>query len=266
MDIQRLEHNDIHLITELLPPDWETIIPVLESYTKMNFCFSIKVTMGKKIVGVGTTIMHKDTAWLSNIIVHPDYRNQGIGKTITQTLVKESNAKYCDTIYLLATDLGEPVYKKSGFETETEYLFFKREKAIETFPDCENIIGFTDIFRNQILNLDRQASGEDRKSQLEQHLSKGFIYLHDNEVKGFYLPTLGDGLIIATTTSAGQELMRLRLTSKDFAAFPIDNTGAIAFINQNGFKKVRREKRMRFGKRRHWHPADLYNRIGGNLG
>ncbi len=265
MDIQTLEHSDINLIIDLQPTGWE-IIPSFDFYTLSDFCFPIKVTIDKKIVGIGTTTIHNDIAWLAHIIVHPDYRNQSIGKLITQTLVEISNSKLCDTIYLLATDLGEPVYKKVGFETETDYLYFKGEKTIGTYTKTENIVAFNSDFKKQISNLDRQVSGEDRMFQLEQHLSSGFVYSQDNEVKGFYLPTLGDGLIIASTNSAGQELMKLRLTSKDFAAFPIDNVSSTEFMHQNNFKEVRREKRMRLGKKRNWQPTNIYNRIGGNLG
>lgn len=127
MDIQNLEHIDINFISDLLPIGWEGVIPTIDSYININFCFPIKVSIDNKIVGIGTTIIHNETAWLAHIIVHPDYRNQRIGKIITQTLVDNSYSKDCETIYLLATELGEPVYKKIGFETETEYIVFKRE-------------------------------------------------------------------------------------------------------------------------------------------
>jgi len=266
MDIEKLEHNDINLIFDLLPIGWESVIPTIEFYTKTNFCFPIKATIDSKIVGIGTTIIHNETAWLAHIIVHADYRNQSIGKIITQTLVDNSYTKGCETIYLLATELGEPVYKKIGFETDTEYIVFKREVTNDSFKNTENIVPFNNDFKNQILNLDKQVSGEDRILLLEQHLSDGFLYVQDNETQGFYLPNLGDGLIIANTNSAGQELMKLRLKLKDFAAFPIDNIGATEFMRQNNFNEVRKEKRMRLGKERNWEPKNIYNRIGGNLG
>lgn len=266
MDIQNLEHIDINFISDLLPIGWEGVIPTIDSYININFCFPIKVSIDNKIVGIGTTIIHNETAWLAHIIVHPDYRNQRIGKIITQTLVDNSYSKDCETIYLLATELGEPVYKKIGFETETEYIVFKREGTNETFKNPENILAINNDFKKQILDLDRQVSGEDRILLFEQHLSDGFLYLQDNEVQGFYLPNLGDGLIIATTNSAGQELIKLRLKSKDFAAFPIDNVSATKFMRQNKFNEVRTQKRMRLGKKRNWQPKNIYNRIGGNLG
>ena len=266
MDIQTLENRDIHLITSLQPPGWQDIIPTIKFYTNSTFCFPIKVTIGNKIIGIGTTIVHADTAWLAHIIVHPDNRNQGIGKLITQTLVDSSQTKNCDTIYLLATDLGEPVYREIGFETETEYLFFKDLKPGGSWMTSKNIVSFTDNFKTQITNLDRYISGEDRFLQLDQHLTNAFVYLQNNIVEGFYLPTFGEGLIAANSNAAGHELMKLRLTTKDNAAFPIDNLSAAEFMYQNNFKEFKTAKRMRLGKKRIWKPKNIYNRIGGNLG
>ncbi|MEZ4888140.1 MAG: GNAT family N-acetyltransferase [Chitinophagales bacterium] len=266
MDIQNLEHNDINFISDLLPIGWEDVLPIIASYTNTKFCFPIKASIDKKIVGIGTAIIHTKTAWLAHIIVHRDYRNQGIGTIITQTLVETSYSKGCETINLLATELGEPIYKKIGFEIETEYLIFRCEGANEAFENSENIVAINGDFKKQILDLDRKVSDENRILLLEPHLSNGFVYLQDNEVKGFYLPNLGHGLIIATTSSAGQELMKLRLKSKDFNAFPIDNLSARELMRQNNFNEFRIEKRMRLGKKRNWQPQNIYAIIGGNLG
>lgn len=266
MDIRTLEQNDLNLLTDLIPPGWDAIMPALEFCTSSDFCFPVKITIDQKIVGIGTTTIHNDVAWLAHIIVHPDYRNQSIGRVITHTLMEISNTNRCDTIYLLATELGEPVYKKAGFETETEYVYFKGIKMLAGSMYSEHILPFSNDFKTQISALDRHISGEDRMIQLEPYLSTGFVFVKDNEVEGFYLPALGDGLIVATTFPAGQALMELRLTSKDFAAFPIDNITAAAYMQQHNFKKVRSEKRMRSGKPRDWQPENLYNRIGGNLG
>ncbi len=266
MDIQPLEHSDLNLITDLIPPGWDTALPAIQFYTTSDFCFPIKVTMDNKMVGTGTSIIHHDVAWLAHILVHHDYRNQGIGQLITKTLVEIANSKSCYTIYLLATELGEPVYTKVGFESETEYVTYKGEMQNDALVDGENIVAYTGNLKKQISNLDRQVSGEDRMFHLEAHLSSGFVFLQENLVHGFYLPTLGDGLIIATSSAAGQALMRLRMTMKDFAVFPIDNVSATNFIQQYPFTEVRRQKRMRFGLKRNWQPAHIFNRIGGNLG
>ncbi|MFZ1320357.1 MAG: GNAT family N-acetyltransferase [Ignavibacteria bacterium] len=266
MDIQNLKQTDIKFIHDLLPFGWEDVVSIIDWYTHTSFCYPIKVCIDKKIIGVGAAIIHNKSAWLAHIIVHADFRKQGIGKKITETLVDTSHSKGCETIYLLATDLGEPVYRKIGFEIETEYMIYKCEAVSGLFKGNENIVAISSQFKKQILDLDRQASGEDRILVLEQHLSDGFLFLKDNEVQGFYMPNLGNGLIIASTDMAGVELMKLRFQSKDFAAFPIENLKGTEFMKQNNFKEDRSEKRMRLGKKRNWQPQNIYNSIGGNLG
>jgi len=266
MDIHPLAHSDISSVHAMLPFGWEDSVPIIDAYITTPYCFPIKVTVGGSMVGMGVAILHTDTAWLAHILVHPAHRNRGIGKTITETLVESAYSKGCETIYLLATELGEPVYRSIGFETETEYPIYTCKGMTRPFTDSEHIVPITDAYKEQVLNLDRQATGEDRMLVLNPHLSNGLIYLRDNEVQGFYLPALRHGLIIASTNEAGQELMRLRLQSNDSASFPMDNTSAIAFMQQHGFPENRREKRMRLGKKRTWHPERIYGMIGGNLG
>ncbi|MEO6288778.1 MAG: GNAT family N-acetyltransferase [Ginsengibacter sp.] len=236
------------------------------TFTQNLLFVPIKLIVDEKIAGIGTAINNNDVAWLGHIIVHPDSRNQGIGKLITQFLVDISQAKNCGTIYLIATDLGEPVYKKIGFETETEYLFFKDIKPNQSWTTSKNIIAFTNDFRSQIANLDKRVSGEDRLINLAQYLEGGFVYQENNIVEGFYLPALGEGLIIANTNLPGQELMKFRLATRDDAVFPVDNLSATELMRQYNLKEFRRAKRMRLGTKRTWQPASIYNRIGGHLG
>lgn len=264
MDIKPLEQSDVPLVFELQPPGWD-IKSILDFYTKADFCYPVKVMIDDKIIGIGTTITHTDVAWLAHIIVHDQYRNQGIGRLITETLMEEADAERCETIYLLATEMGEPVYTKLGFEAETEYVSFKGTKITDA-PADDNIVPYRGDFANQILKMDRQVSGEDRMFHLEQSLSDGHLYLQGDNVTGYYLPAFGDGLIIAGTVQAGEALMRLRLTTRDFAVFPKENEYATSLMLKNNFTLFRTQKRMRLGKKRDWQPANIYNRIGGNLG
>lgn len=265
MNIETLEHGDLPLIAALQPEGWD-IISTIESYLTIDFCFPIKVTIENRIAGIGTTIIHNDVAWLAHIIVHPDFRNRGIGKFITESLVEIAKANHCDTIYLIATELGEPIYKKIGFEAETEYLSFKGEKINEASSKTENIVAIQSDFVQQISILDRKVSGEDRMFHLEPFLEGGFVYVKNDNILGYYLPSFGDGLIIANNHTAGIELMMLRLTTRDFAVFPQENVHATALMHQHHFAVFRTQKRMRLGQKRDWVPTNIYNRIGGNLG
>lgn len=266
MDIQPLLFTDLNEVAELKPADWPDIITPIKFYTTTIFCFPLKAMIDNRIAGTGTVIVHNNIAWLAHIIVHPGYRNKGVGKQITQFLVDIAHQKNCDTVYLIATELGEHVYKKLGFETETEYLFFKDIKANPGGLTPVNIFPYTVDVKSQIESLDKQVSGEERMHHLELYLSHGYVYKQNGIVEGFYLAGFGEGLIIAKTTAAGLALMQYRFGTKENASFPKDNTAAAAWMNNNGYTAFKTAKRMYLGKKRSWQPGNIYNRIGGNLG
>jgi GNAT superfamily N-acetyltransferase len=266
MEIQAFNQSNMDVLAELQPSGWRDIVPAFDFYIKNSFCFPIKVMVDNEIAGIGATIIHHNTAWLAQIIVRPEYRNKGIGKLITQTLVDFSYSKQCDTIYLIATDLGEPVYEKVGFITETEYIFFKDVHADPGWTISEHIKPINESYYEQIAKLDWQVSLEDRWLHISQYFIGGFVYTQDKEIQGYYLPDFGEGLLLANTGEAGIELMKLRLQTKKEAAFPIDNISATQFLHGFDLKEFRKAKRMRLGKKKEWKRANIYNRIGGNLG
>ena len=266
MKVSAFDQTDLNLLPGLQPDGWGDITPSFDFYTTSSFCFPIKIISDDKIVGIGTTIIHHDVAWLAHIIVHKEHRKNGIGKLITETLVDSLQSKNCETIYLLATDLGAPVYEKVGFETETEYLFFKDIKPGNGLTISESIMPYKEDFKEQIKGIDKITSGEDRIFHLEDHLQNGFVYSEKGIVHGFYLPTFGDGLIIATNSSAGLEFLQFHLSSKEKLVFPKDNSAATNYLYKKGYKETITGKRMRLGKKRDVNFKNIYNRIGGNLG
>lgn len=266
MDVHAFTRNDLDALAELRPDGWPDITPSFDYYIKSSFCFPVKITDNKKIVGTGATIIHRDVAWLAHIIVHKEYRKRGIGKLITETLIDSLKSSDCETIYLLATDLGAPVYEKVGFETETEYLFFKNINNKENGESTGRIVRYHEKFKNEIAVIDQITSGEDRMFHLEEHLQSGFVYIENDKVSGFYLPAFGDGLILATDAVAGLGLVKFHLKANDKLVFPRDNTVMTNFLYEKGYKETAIGKRMRLGKRRPVNFENIYNRIAGNLG
>lgn len=266
MQILALAYDDLELISDLRPEGWNDIKPNFDFYVQSSFCFPIKVVIDDVIVGLGATIIHDDVAWLGHIIVHPDQRGHGIGRRITESLVDTAKQNNCETIYLIATNLGAPVYEKVGFITDTEYLFFKDINFDKEVLISNQVIPYKEDFKAEISIIDKVATGEERMMHLENSLENGFVYIDNGKVEGFYLPALGDGLIVANNPLAGLELLKLRLKSNDKAAFPIDNLLATAFFLGQGFKEYDVAKHMRLGKIRPYKLENIYNRIGGNVG
>ncbi|RCH55726.1 hypothetical protein DJ568_07525 [Mucilaginibacter hurinus] len=264
--INALQQTDLDVVSTFQPSGWPDIMPSIRFYLETPFCFPLKVTYNNLIAGIGTGIEHNGSGWLAHIIVHPDYRNKGIGTIITKTLMDNFKAKGISSLYLLASDLGERVYEKLGFVTQSQYLLFKDITPFSNASPPPNIIPASANHIAQIAELDKQASGEDRMLHLQLFLKGGYVYLSDNIVNGFYLPGWGEGLIIANNSSAGIALMQLRLATKNYAAFPSENKDAIAFMHQIGSSPFQSVKRMCFGPSMPWQPQYLYNRIRGNLG
>src|SRR4030095_1343271 len=167
----------------------------------------------------------------------------------TETLLNSSEVKKCETVYLIATELGAPVYEKLGFETETEYLYFKDVTIEKDIIISPMIYPYELSFKTQVADIDKTNSAEDRIFHLEPHLKKGYVYSPD-KIEGFYLPSFGDGLIIANKPSAGIELLKLHLQSNNKIAFPKDNLEATNYMYDRGFREFSTGKRMRIGKKR----------------
>lgn len=265
MNIQPLTADDLPLLAPLQPEDWGDITPAIAYYTNNAACFPFKLVLEDKLAGIGTVITHRDTAWLAHIIVHNDCRNRGLGTFITRQLLDSAPLKTIKTVQLIATDLGEPVYKKLGFTTETEYVLYK-DIAVTAAASLPNIHTFTTGMQQDVLNIDQQITGEDRSVLLLPHLENAFVFKNGMKVEGIYLPTLGEGWIAATSPAAGIALMQLRLTQKQNAAFPVNNVTALDYLAQQQIPAFKRVKRMILGDACKWQPENVYNRVGGNLG
>lgn len=69
-------------------------------------------------VGTGMTAISGDVTGLFNITTLPGYRRRGFGRAITMELVRAGFAAGAGTVYLYASEMGEPVYQSIGFRTE----------------------------------------------------------------------------------------------------------------------------------------------------
>ena len=256
--------EDMQRLPSLQPEGWSDITSAFEFYLKNNFCYPFKVCIDNDLAGVGTAISFGNTAWLAHIIVHRDFRNRGVGQIITNFLVEFLKQTPCETIFLLATKLGYPVYRKAGFTVESDYIFFKDGKLL--VPASQEIVPMQDQYTDAILALDQKISGESRQSILTPHLHGTFVYVRDSIVQGFFIPSLGDGLIVADNSEAGLALMTERNKNHERFILPDRNIEAIEFLKRYHFIEYQRGTRMRLGKSITWHPAKYFNRIGGNMG
>ncbi len=266
MIIKDFQNEDINQLNLLQPADWSDIRPYFDYYSSSSFCDPIKISDANRIIAVGTIIKHQDTAWLSHLIVHPEYRNQGIGKLLTNSLIRRADQGIFKTIYLDATDMGYPIYIKAGFKIETEYVHLEGNLINLNLKDASRVIPFEEKFKAEVMELDKITSGETREVIFRDHLKSSLLYLKDGKVRGVYFPSFFDRYIMADLPEAGKELMKLRLRVKNTTKLPIKNQAGIDFLLENNYKEVRRSKRMILGAKREWMAENNFNRISGGLG
>ncbi len=266
MEIRSLDNADIDRLKELQPETWTDIRPYFYYYSSSRFCHPLKISENNKVIAVGTNIQHQDSAWLAHIIVHPEHRNRGLGREMASELIQALDPIKFTTIYLDATDMGYPVYKKLGFEVETEYIHLEGKHTDQYLLNTETVIPFHAEHKEELLTLDRLISAEDRVDVLDPHLRSSLLYISDGNIQGAYFPFLLDGFVLASNPQAGTELMKIRMRNKVTARFPSENSVCVDFLKENGYKVTGSSKRMILGKRRDWNGKGIFHRISGGLG
>jgi GNAT superfamily N-acetyltransferase len=258
---------DLAELPSLQPEGWGPLLPVFRIYLGIPACRPVQVRVAGVLAGVGTAIGLGESGWLAQIIVGADFRNRGIGSAIVDHLADDLLSRGCHTISLVATELGYPRYVKAGFRTQTEYCFFERGREETLDPlDIEALEPLTRRDLEAVLRLDREFSGEDRSAFILAHAGGGVCYRSEGRLTGFYLPELGEGLVVASCEKAGRTLSGLRIRTENRSVIPEGSVAGRAFLAESGFRETRRGWRMILGRGFDWKPEGYWNRIGGNLG
>jgi len=259
--------DDLAEIRELQPPDWSDIVPDLTYYVNSAFCYPLKATINHRIAGIGAVIIYGATAWLAHIIVREECRNRGIGLDIVNKLLKIPDGRFVKSYLLTATQMGKSVYERAGFSSVSGYLFMTRAKPWKEKHVSEKIVSFTEPYRDAVFRLDHLVSGEARTLLLSDFFSGTRVFLDKNVVKGYCIPQLKEGPIIAETPEAGIELMKVKYRTSDKAVVPEENLIAFEFLKESGFLETEtRGTRMVLGQDVPWQPLKIYSRAGGNFG
>jgi len=267
--IRPLQRHEIPQLEGMAPPEWNSDLPAfMISHFGEPYFFPIVADLGGAIAGVGNGIQNGETGWLGNIIVRPEHRNLGFGTQLTRSLIQHFAATGCRRQLLIATPLGERLYRKLDFQVSSHYRFFKGSRL--TGPtDFSTLRGIGPQDSGPILDLDRMFSGEDRGRMLSKFFSDGWVHQDrsSRKVDGFFLPAFGAGLIIAANKDAGLALLRLKHSQEErTAVVPEANRDAVDFLLRNGFEEFMTAPRMFLGEEADWKPQCIYARGSGYSG
>lgn len=192
-------------------------------------CFSAIVQ--DKLVGTVTTIRYQEKiAWIGMLLVDPDYRGQGIGRSLIRAAVDHCR-EAVDQVYLDATPQGRRLYDRLSFKehfTLHRLVFEKIETPVAKPGYC---LPLTVNSLEDILEFDANVFGVARRNLLP-HLWINYSHLaytlyERGELVGFCLGREGRqfthiGPVEAENESLAQTLLAAALASSRQAAVILD--------------------------------------------
>ena len=266
--IRELIESDIEGLNKLPPSEWQFDYEAfLKDFIGEDFFYSFIQIQDNKIVGTGNILSKGKIGWLGNIMVDKSCRGEGLGYVMTKFLVNFLENKGCETQLLIATKLGESVYKKLGFIKLTEYQSFDSELGYDfNFSNSVRKLKLSDL--ECVYKLDLETNAEDRAYLIDKFYNNGFGFFNDqNELLGFYLPEFGRGLVLSKDKQAGIELIKLKHSTKGKRTLlPIENQNGIKLLKKMGLKKGEKSSRMILGKENKWMPNNIYSYGSGYCG
>jgi GNAT superfamily N-acetyltransferase len=267
--IREMRHDDVPATAGFPPPEWNfDATSFFAVHFGRSYFHPIVAETDGALAGIANALIFGGSAWLGNIIVAQEFRRRGIGESLTGHLMDFCRRRGCRTQILIATPLGRPVYQKCGFVQTGEYVFLKPGHSIPA-PDMSPIRCTTAGDNNAIAALDRQVTAEDRRAMMLRFVSGGFVHLEvkSGQVDGFYLPSFGQGPVIAANDSAGFSLLQLKHNKRESTAcLPAGNTSAIGHLLSLGFAEDHRAPRMALGGDVPWRQDMIFARGAGYCG
>lgn len=266
--IIELEESDIGGLNSLPPTDWQfDYETLLKDFIYEDFFYAFIQIQDNKIVGTGNVFLKDKVGWLANIMVDKNFRGKGLGYEMTSFLVDFLKDKKCETQLLIATELGEGVYRKNGFRKLTEYQSFESEINSDfNFTSSIRKLEISDL--DSVHQLDKETNAENRTHLIDRYYKNGFGYFNgDNKLLGFYLPEFGKGLVLSRDEQAGMELLKLKHSNKGKRTLlPIENLNGIKLLENIGLKKGDNCSRMILGVENEWIPNNIYSYGSGYCG
>lgn len=269
LQIRELAASEIAALKGFAPPDWNTdLSSTFRRHYGQPYFHPIVALSEGALVGCANALVQGHTGWLGNIIVRPEYRGRGIGTALTEALVRFLQAKRIAHLVLVATPMGEPIYRKLGFQVVSYYVFFARQTPL---PSTGTLVAVRPMAREDesaLFALDKAVTGESRRTFLRRYLDGAWLHSDPaGRLDGYYMPALGTGLIVAANDEAGLSLLRYKVRhGGDASVVPEQNRAALDFLRAHGFAETSRAPRMALGADAPWQPEHVYCRGSGFCG
>jgi ribosomal protein S18 acetylase RimI-like enzyme len=227
------------------------------------------------IVGTGVASAHGHTGWVGVIFVAPQRRGSGLGSAITRRVVEELERRGCRSQILIASPLGRPIYERMGFVELARQVRFSGDGLAEPAEPPASIRRFAPDDLDDVLELDRAATGEDRSAVLRTLLATDDAWVTrdgaDRPTGYFLRPPWRGGAVIAEDPIDALRLIELRrraTSSGGHAGANVlaSNERGRAVLSEAGWVEEVANVRLVRGEPLDWRPSWIYGQLNGALG
>jgi predicted N-acetyltransferase YhbS len=204
------------------------------------------------IVGTGAGVGFGPTGWIGGIAVTPEARGARLGQALTEAVIDALAPR--ETLLLLASAAGRPIYERLGFEAEATYRVFSSPD--DSVPVPMQLRKLTAADRDAVLALDARVTGERRVLAVDAGLIGG-VGTPDLDAVALHPPWPARP-ILARDPVAGAALLAAVLEPGLRLAVPDANAAAVTAMLELGCREGAPVLRMRRGAPVAWRPDELW--------
>jgi GNAT superfamily N-acetyltransferase len=248
-------------------------------------CQALVGTLEGRVVATGLGTVSLPVGWIGAIVVTAEEQRRGIGRAVTEEISVRLRAAGCETLSLVATEAGRPMYERMGFRVATYYHQLQGEHLDErpVPPAGARVRPLHPADLPAVFELDRTATAEDRSAVLAAVAAAGGWILEeegtdgsgagcDGGLRGFLLPTeRAYGAVIAPSPEDGIYLLNLRrhLVAPGAhvrAGVPDEHEAGWRELEARGWEETWRAPRMLLGPDVPWRPDWIWGQINSAMG
>ena len=229
MQIRAMTEADIEATVALMVAGgWGERRPFMELALAAPSCKPLVGTVDGRVVATGLATVNGDAGWVGSIFVDPALRGQGLGRAMTEEVCRRLEAAGCETLALIASELGRPIYERMGFRIDGWYQVH-RAAPLPTPPvppPGARLRPMLPADLERVSALDRRATGEDRSVLLGSLVDRGWVLENedggaDGRLRGFLVAIKTDsGALVAPDPADALVLLdQLRFLGSDRTEF-----------------------------------------------
>lgn len=283
MPIRVMEPDDIPVAMSVINQEgWGYTLPEIERMLRLepggSFLYG-----PKEPLGAITTVVHGSIGVIGHLVVSRKARGRGIGGALLSHAIDHLHSRGSDSIIVIATDEGCPLYSKHGFVVEREILckhLMLGPGKMPLRPGRPELMVKTDL--REVSDIDRELFGDDRSKLIsllyEESPGSCFKLVGAEGIEGFSMGRntangfdFGPWVCRTGSPKDAEELLDAALSTarqaKIYSGMFADNRAAVTITEKLPLFKMWSTKLMVLGKSRCYpHTDQLYGIAAFELG